>query len=213
MDKPENMAKQSEGAAGWRKALVDYIREQAKPVDKFSHQPRLYGLATQLAKSHACDDEVLFAAAWLHDIGVFSGHRPELPEQLATWDHLAYAIQVAPGILNRVGFPHEKVNAVLEAIRTHMPSAEPRSIEGVILRDADILEQLGAVGILRTVSKVGRDTRFVRFDDALKILRRNCDTLPGSLKLEQSRQLARPRLDLLAAFLAAAQQEAGGANW
>ncbi len=213
MDKPENMSSQSEGAAGWRTALVDYIREQAKPVDKFSHQARLYGLATQLAGSHPCDDEILFAAAWLHDLGVFIGHRPELPEALATWDHVAYAIAAAPEILNRIGFPHEKVDAVLDAIRTHMPSAEPRAIEGVILRDADILEQLGAAGILRTVSKVGRDTRFVRFDDALKVLRRNCDTLPSSLKLEESRQLARPRVDLLRAFLAAAQQEADSTDW
>jgi uncharacterized protein len=213
MDKPENMPNESEGDAGWRTALVDYILEQAKPVDKFSHQARLYGLATQLAKSYVCDDEILFAAAWLHDVGVFIGHRPELPEKLATWDHLAYAVSVVPEILRRIGFPHAKVNAVLEAIRTHLPSTEPTSIEGVILRDADILEQLGAVGILRTVSKVGRDTRFVRFDDALKVLRRNCDTLPGILKLEQSRQLARPRVDLLQTFLVAAQAEADGTKW
>ena len=71
-----------------------------------------------------------------------------------------------------------------------MPASEPACLEGVLLRDADILEQLGAVGILRTVSKVGRDTRFVRFDDALRILRRNLEELPPLLKLQSSKDEA-----------------------
>jgi len=36
--------------SGYREAIVDYIRAQAKPPDKFSHQPRLYQLATRLAE-------------------------------------------------------------------------------------------------------------------------------------------------------------------
>src|SRR5262249_32337661 len=149
----------------YRAAIIDYIRTQAKPPDKFSHQPRLYHLATQLAGGRSFDDDVLFAAAWLHDLGVFIGHRPEEPNALAQWDHIAYAIAKTPALLQKFGFPAKKVPAVLETIRTHLPSAKPTSFEGVLLRDADILEQLGAVAILRTVSKIGRDTRFVRFAD------------------------------------------------
>jgi hypothetical protein len=33
--------------SGYRQAIVDYIRAQANPPDKFSHQPRLYWLATR----------------------------------------------------------------------------------------------------------------------------------------------------------------------
>ena len=32
----------------WRQQLADYIRAQAQPVDKFSHQPRLYAPARSL---------------------------------------------------------------------------------------------------------------------------------------------------------------------
>ena len=63
----------------YRRAIAQYIREQAKPPDKFSHQPRLYALAKQLAEDKSFDDEVLYAAAWMHDLGVFIGHRPEEP--------------------------------------------------------------------------------------------------------------------------------------
>lgn len=191
----------------YRQAIADYIRVEAKPPDKFSHQPRLYELAKRLAQDKPFDDDVLYAAAWLHDIGVFLGHRPEDPAALAKWDNVAYAVKEAPGLLRRFGFPAEKIPAVVEVIRTHLPSGTPTSFEGTLLRDADILEQLGAVGILRTVSKVGRDTRFVTFGDALRVLQRNFEQLPAQLRLESARALAPPRLKILSTFLSTAKDE------
>ncbi len=199
--------------AGYRQLLADYIRENAKPPDKFSHQPRLYALARQSADGRAYDDDVLYASAWMHDLGVFVGHRPEDLAELARWDNVAYAIRETPAILQRLGFPVKKIPAVLEVIRTHQPSAQPTCIEGVLLRDADILEQLGAVGILRTVSKVGRDTRFVRFSDALRVLRKNAEELPGQLQLDAARRLAEPRVKALRGFLQAAEEESAGVEW
>lgn len=194
-------------AADFRPAIVAYIREQARPVDKFSHQPRLYELTRAVGVGQSYDDDVVFAAVWLHDLGVFVGHRPEEPAALAKWDCVAYAMQQAPEILLRFGFPPEKISGVVEAIRTHQPQDNPTGIEGVILRDADILEQLGAVTVLRTACKIGRDTRFKTFPDALHVLRKNADTLPGQLKLPSSRQLAEARLVVLQQFLAAAEAE------
>jgi uncharacterized protein len=191
----------------YRDAIADYIRTQANPPDKFSHQPRLYELAKQLAQGQPFDDDVLYAAAWMHDIGVFIGHRPEDPTELANWDNVAYAVKEAPGLLKPFGFPVQKIPAVIEVIRTHLPSAKPTSFEGTLLRDADILEQLGAVAILRTVSKIGRDTRFVTFEDALRVLRRNAEQLPSQLQLDSARALARPRLQILNDFLSAAKVE------
>ncbi len=197
----------------YRQAIADYIRVNAQPPDKFSHQPRLYRLACELAEGSGFDDDVVYAAAWMHDLGVFIGHRPEEPAALAAWDNVAYAISESPRVLATLGFPADKVPAVLEVVRTHQPSAEPRSFEGRLLRDADILEQLGATGILRIVSKVGRDTRFVRFSDALRVLRKNLAELPSKLELSSARRLAQPRVRVLQAFLEAAETEAGGVDW
>ena len=196
--------------SAWRQGLIEYIRSNANPPDKFSHQPRLYRLACALAEARPFDDDVLFAAAWMHDLGVFVGHRPEEPKALAAWDHVAYAFKTVPGVLVDLGFPAEKIPAVMEVIRTHLPSTTPSCFEGSLMRDADILEQLGAVAILRTVSKVGRDTRFVRHSDALRSLRRCVDTLPAQLQLESGRRLAEPRVKTLQAFLDAADQEVVG---
>jgi len=198
---------------GYRTAIVEFIRANANPPDKFSHQARLYKLATELAENQKYDDDVLFAAAWMHDLGVFIGHRPEKPAELSTWDHTAYAAKMVPGILANWGFPAQKIPAVIEVIHTHLPSSEPTTFEGILLRDADILEQLGAVGILRIVSKVGRDTRFVRFSDALGVLKKNAEELPTKLKLESTRRRAKARSELLTGFLNAAESESQHIDW
>lgn len=196
-------------SADFRPAIEAYLRENALPVDKFGHQPRLYALAHRLGEGMAFDDDVLHAAAWLHDLGVFIGHRPEDPAALAAWDNVAYVIRVAPGLLRRFGFPEEKIEPVLEAIRCHQPSANPSTLEGTLLRDADILEQLGSVGILRAVCKIGRDTRFATFGDVIPVLRRALRELPGQLRLAQSRAEAEARVRVMAAFLDGAEAEGG----
>ena len=197
----------------WRSALADYIRAQAKPVDKYSHQPRLYAQACQLASAPeftgiALDDDILYAACWLHDLGVFIGHRPEAPEALAQWDNLAYVLAQAPALLAGWGFPEQKIPAVLAAIAEHLPDAQPSSPEALLLHDADLLEQLGAIGLFRAICKIGRDTRYATFADVIPVIAQAA-TLVGKLHGQAARQAAEPRLALLQHFLLAVQAEAG----
>jgi uncharacterized protein len=192
----------------FRRQSEEFIRREARPVDKFGHQPRLYALTLRIGADLDYDDDVVFAAAWLHDIGVFIGHRPEHPAALASWDNVVYAIEQAPALLREVGFPAEKTGAAIEAIRTHQPAAHPTTIEGTILRDADILEQLGAIGIMRAVSKIGRDTRYPDFTSAAQLLRTALGTLPSRLHLDAAKELAKPKIELLARFLAGLEEEA-----
>jgi uncharacterized protein len=200
-------------AKNFRNAIVDYIRENARPEDKFSHQPRLYALAVEIAGASAFDDDVLFAAAWMHDIGVFIGHRPEDPAELARWDNVAYAVAKVPGLLREFRFPEAKINEVAESIKTHLPSSEPASYEGELLRDADILEQLGAVAVLRTISKIGRDTRFRTFGDAICVLERNAGELPAKLRLARAREMAEPKIAAMRTLFNAAKAESRGVEW
>lgn len=193
----------------WRAAVESYIRSEAQPHDKYGHQPRLYALATEIGQDLQCDDDVLFAAAWMHDLGVFIGHRPEDPEELARWDHVPYTVAKSRELLTAWGFPAEKLGAVADAIRTHQPKDEPKSTEATVLRDADMLEQLGAVGILRAMVKVGRDTRFPTFSSVVPLLRRLLAELPGKLKTTRARELATPRIATVNTFIAALEQEAG----
>ena len=196
-------------SALWRDAVADYIRAEALPVDKFGHQPRLYALACSLGAEMEYDDDVVFAAAWMHDLGVFLNHRPKDPEALAHWDHVPYTIAKTKELLPGWGFPAAKLDAVADAIRTHQAHDHPTQVEGILLRDADILEQLGAVGALRALAKIGRDTRYPTFSSVLPVLRHAADDLPGRLRLTKAKDLAVERVAVLKGLIAAIESEAG----
>ncbi len=194
---------------------VEYIRREAQPGDKFGHQPRLYALACQIGAGEglACDDDIVFAAAWMHDLGVFIGHRPEDPEKLAGWDHIPYTIARTRELLAGWGSPAEKTDRVAAAIGTHQAHQEPVEIEGGDRgcpdRDADILEQLGAIGALRAFAKVGRDTRYESFSSVSTMLRQDLNDLPSQLRLNHAKLLLSARVQTLRDFLAAIESEAG----
>jgi uncharacterized protein len=92
----------------FRAAIVDYIREQAKPVDKFSHQARLYALTREVGAGQVYDDDIVFAATWMHDLGVFIGHRPEELTTLARWDMICVRGRTSAGITQTIRFPRGK---------------------------------------------------------------------------------------------------------
>ena len=213
------------GESSWREAVRAYIRREATPADKFGHQPRLYALCCQIVAGEGtsaelglapegelgtgCDDDVLFAAAWMHDLGVFLGHRPADPVELARWNHVPYTIARSGELLAEWEFPAEKLARVAEAIRTHEARFEAVTAEAVVLRDADILEQLGAIGALRAIAKVGRDTRFVSYSDVMPVLERAVELLPAKLRLTESHKLAVSRIGMLQGLLMAIREEAG----
>jgi uncharacterized protein len=194
---------------GWRESVVAYIRAEAQPEDKFGHQPRLYALARQVGRGMDYDDDILFAAAWMHDLGVFLGHRPKDPAQLSQWDHVPYTIRRSRELLAEWGFPAEKLDGVEAAIRYHQATDEPTTAEGLLIRDADILEQLGAIGVLRAAVKVGRDSRYTNFSSIVPVLRHAVNHLANQTRLTSSKAMAESRAEMLRSFLEAMYDEAG----
>jgi uncharacterized protein len=79
----------------------------------------------------------------------------------------------------------------------------------VLLRDADILEQLGAIGVLRAFVKVGRDTRFPTYSSVLPVIQRAVETLPPMLRTDRAQLLAIPRVRLLRSLISGVGEEAG----
>ena len=195
--------------SNFRPAIEAHLQANANPQHKYGHQPRLYALTQQIGAGLTYDEDVVYAAVFLHDLGVFISHRPEDQATLKSWDHVAYVIAKAPAILTKAGFTLTKIPAVLEVIRTHQPHDTPTTLEATIARDADILEQLGAIGITRTLAKLGSDTRFHTFTDALNALKRQLATLPAKLILEPSKALAAPRIQILQSFIEALETEGG----
>jgi uncharacterized protein len=133
-------------ASDWRTAVLDFAKAHEKnPAWGYSHSVRDYQLARAMAASdHATlDDDVLFAAAYLHDIAAFP------PYARRGLDHSDVAADIVGQLLSGTGFPMDKVPAVAAAIRTHMYYRKPVAPEAIYLHDADALDWLGAIGAAR----------------------------------------------------------------
>jgi len=86
-----------------------------------------------------------------------------MKNQMKSWQQWAKFLDRELGaekalpVLERIGFPQEKRAAVLHAIRVHDVAAAPEdrtSLESKILYDADKLDTLGVVGILRYIRRL-----------------------------------------------------------
>ena len=84
-------------------------------------------------------------------------------------------------------------------------------MEAVLLRDADILEQLGAVG---SVAGTGEDWTGHAVPWLIRALCRCCDgrrkNCRGKLRLNAAKELAGPRVEFLKFLLARIEEEADG---
>ncbi|HIC99201.1 MAG TPA: HD domain-containing protein [Pyrodictiaceae archaeon] len=116
-------------------------------VHGLGHVLRVFCLATCIAVIEGADLEVVAAAALLHDIG-------RLVEKYVNVHHALISANVASELLNAIGFPEHKIDAVKRAILAHSYSLgfTPKSIEECCVSDADKLDALGAIGVYRTIA-------------------------------------------------------------
>ncbi|MGI9061047.1 MAG: HD domain-containing protein [Ktedonobacteraceae bacterium] len=110
----------------------------------WEHVYRVYQQALYIAAQEGADRSIVALAALMHDLGrsvptAIGQHHADISAALAT--ELLSAYQV----------PQDKQEAILHAILAHSFSRgiEPLTLEARVVRDADRLEGLGAIGILR----------------------------------------------------------------
>jgi HD superfamily phosphodiesterase len=160
-----------ERSGDWRVAVQQFAAANLKhPAWGFSHSIRDYELAKELAAADGVklDDDVLYAAAYLHDVAAFA------PFTKAGVDHQDQAANLVESMLTGTGFPMSKIEAVRGAIRTHMFGRDPVGPEAIYLHDADALDWLGAIGVARVFALVDTNggapdgpTIVKRLDDTL----------------------------------------------
>lgn len=140
-----------EHTGDWRAAVHRFAEANLKhPAWGLSHSVRDYELAKELAAADqvSLDDDVLYAAAYLHDVAAFAPFRkPDV-------DHQDEAARIVESMLAGTGFPMAKIEAVRGAIRTHMFARDPAGPEAIYLHDADALDWLGAIGVARVFGLV-----------------------------------------------------------
>lgn len=188
--------------APWRRVVADHVEANFRhPGWGARHAERNYLSAHAIARAGglAVDDDVLFAAAYLHDWG---GLKPFAVEGAA---HEQRSVELAEPFLREAGFPMEKWPGVREAILAHVPAGQPVSPEAIFLHDADLIDFLGAEGVARLLAATTDDR--ADMDQGLRWIEGFADSLPGRLGTAEARRLAEPRVAWMKAFLAQLRSE------
>jgi uncharacterized protein len=113
------------------------------PAHGWEHIKRVYRLALYIAEQENADAFIVAMAALMHDIGHLSSdtllHHVDLSMSMAGELLFAYDVSV------------NTQEAILHAIAAHSFSLgiEPHTLEAKVVRDADRLDGLGAIGIVR----------------------------------------------------------------
>ena len=158
-----------------------------------NHTRRLLRLIAIIGEGLEYDHEVIWTAAHLHDWGAYS------PWLQAGMDHALRSAEVAHTYLTERGCPEAWIQAVVTCIETHHQGGPDRPVEALLLSDADALDFLGVVGVLRDFARKPRALR-----EAYDTIQKRKTSLPGKLCLERSRPIAALRVqemeDLLKSF-------------
>lgn len=184
----------------WRTSVREFAAEHFKhPAWGYSHCVRDYQLARALAAADrvALDDDVLYAAAYLHDIAAFA---PWSREKEGI-DHADEGARVVGTVLAGAGFPMAKLDAVRGAIRTHMFDRTPVGPEARYLHDADALDWLGAVGIARVLALADPNGGDPDGPAVVKMLEDNLAQVPAGILTPAGRRLLPARRTQLERFL------------
>jgi len=185
-------------AQGWRTVVSKFAQDHFhNPAWGYSHCQRDYQLARELAAADrvALDDDVLYAAAYLHDMAAFE------PWQKSGVDHADQAAELVETILKNTGFPMKKLNAVKGAIRTHMYDRTPVGREALYLHDADALDWLGAVGVARIFGLVDPKGGNPTGPEAVATLESNLAKVPSRVLSPAGKARVPQRQQELALFL------------
>jgi uncharacterized protein len=110
----------------------------------WEHVNRVYKLAQYIAEQEGANQFVVGMAALMHDLG-------RTAAQDSTTHHADLSVALATELLQTYQVPLETQEAILHAIIAHSFSRniEPRTLEAYVVRDADRLDSLGAVGVIR----------------------------------------------------------------
>lgn len=183
--------------------ILSFARERLKGerVTGLDHALRVWRWCEILGRGEDVDMDVLRAAALLHDVSIPATGRA---------GHYEESASMAEALLERVGFPEEKIGAVVHVIRAHSRygGPDPETREAEILYDADLLDFIGATGLVRGVAR-GLEGGEYQGDvaEAPALFERMREMADRRLHTERARELAERRLRVIDAFVARLRKE------
>ena len=167
------------------------------------HVERMTGWCQKIGPSENADMETVVAGALVHDIGVTIDRKK----------HFIAGKGIAGDILKAAGFPEAKIDDALHVLESHSRYGGPRpeTIEAKVGEDADALEYIGAIGILRAVVRGMTDGSFSgRISEFPDYLRDLLTKVEGTFHTNAARQIGSERIAYMHTFLDHIEKELKG---
>lgn len=187
----------------WKKWYDIFLEEMKKEMKKSpdpspSHQKdhivRVWKNSKILCEKLNGDLEVMVAAVMLHDLGRHHGLKI----------HGKKSAELAKPILEKHGFPKDKISKVLEAIAQHdygFSSEKIKLLESKILNDADRVDAFGVIGVYRHILfiEAGR----IKMGDVIRLSKRRWE----SLTLPETKDIAKGDYEYIVNFFKTLKEE------
>ena len=183
------------------------------PSHDFNHTLRVLALAEKIGIEEKADLDIVMVSAIFHDVVLYpKNHHKRL---FSSTESANFARKI---LIKEKIFSKEKIEKTCRAIElcSFTKNAKPEFLEAEILQDADSLEAMGAISIMRTFSSAGQMNKsFYNNDDPFCKKRRPDDSkyaidlfftrllvVFGRLHTKTAKVIARRRLKFLHIFLA-----------
>ncbi|HET7584327.1 MAG TPA: HD domain-containing protein [Gemmatimonadaceae bacterium] len=191
--------------ADWRAAVKAFAEEHLQHTAwGTAHAQRDYEVTLRLARAEglAVDDDALYAAAYLHDMG---GLPPYAKQGV---DHGDRSAQLVDSVLRGTGFPMEKVPLVQEIVSHHQYYRPADTLRvAVLFRDADILDFMGAIDVARIISLTKRERFVPDLPHAIQVIRQQMTDMPKLLQSDAAKREGERRAAEMKSFLNALSAE------
>jgi uncharacterized protein len=117
-------------------------------------------------------------------------------------DHAARSREIIEPFMEGFSFSEDEKEIIYETILNHHNPVPLKSIEAVLLRDADAIDFLGFMGIARDITRAPGNIK-----KGIQSIQSHRKKLPGILTLDSSKKLAEERIKETDLFLDRFQME------
>ena len=168
------------------------------PLIGLSQINRVKELSLQVSKELEFDSLILDTAIMLHNIGT---------KQWMDFNNnpIITSVNVSKRFLSDNFFPGKKIPQVLHSIEQCHVKGIPMSLEAKILHDSFLLDEIGAIGILKDCFVFSKEKK--PFNQWISSAKSNLSLIRNSFSLDSAKQLSISRIEFYENYYNALEKE------
>jgi len=145
------------------------------------HLFRVNQLSRYLVEVEGGDKDIVVASAWLHDVGLVEGNL----------GHCFKGAKTARNFLGEIGVDYDTILKIIHCIEAHDGEIDAKNLEAKIVHDADTVDKMGPLGIIRHAWKMANvDYHMYTIDDLMEFLPEHLQKRRDNLYLDSAISVA-----------------------